>query len=367
MDKRGCLSTYSGRCVEYLGQVFDKLSISKHDNHDVVIEKLSTHLLELINKRVSLQCLQDNTCGNCEPDVDVYEAATIIIGYLCNLDSDKVKFYGDLSCIFGNIDGSKLLGKSLNYTVSTTGTSSNLSLDLSDSSKDIPQGYSVASVSTKVYGKPKNGRSVILDTDKSVMSATIDYNRYPLTIESKVRYNTPNGTVDMYHNGAIDTPVDNSFTHNFDIQNYNEFEFKNLTSVIETIAKSACDNTAQLNELNNIQLSGCEKIRYNTTKIGQIVGIQASALCDHEGRISKLETTSIKDCTDDCGERTITKTQSEAFILLSQEICDLKKELKTLKKDLEETKNKLSQSQGSSSAGSSSTTSGGGCPNGQCT
>lgn len=368
-----CLSTTSDRCVIYDGKDLACCGIKNGETYDVVTVKLADTLCAFIDTRVDLSCLLDGTCGNCNPTPQIPEAVQAIINYLCKLDSDSIKFEGDLDCLFSNSGSAKLLGKAIKYNVNSAGSKSNFSFDISDINSNLPTGYSVGNVTTKVSGTPKNGRSVLLDTDKTVGSTTLSYDRYPLKIETNVRYTTPNGTVDLVHKGTITTPVEKSFVHNFEVQDLTSTEYSSLTDVIEAIANQVCSNTNDIDSLKNIEISGCDKIDYNTTNIAQIVAIQASALCDHEDRIEDLEKVNVKDFTDECGERTLEKSYEDAFLYLSSEICKLKADLKSVKKDLEETKNRLSQCCASAGSGSSQElgsgsggSTGGGCPNGRC-
>lgn len=346
--------------VLYTGADILCCNIKKGEYYNEVTVKLANTLCTWIEQNIDVSCLLEGTCGNCDPLVKIPDAIKVIVNTLCNLTTDKVYFQEDLNCLLSGGDGSKLIGKSLKYSVNSAGSKSNIELDLNNVKSNLPLGYQVGDINTKIWGTPKNGRSILVDTDKSAISLSVDYDRYPIKLESKVRYNTPNGTVDLTHKSVIDTPVDNSSIYNDDIQDLTSKNSTTLTEVINIIGSELCTAIAELSNLKNIQISGCENITYNTTDIKGIVGIHSSVLCDHEEKLTNLEKTVIKDCSDDCGERTISLDLQAAILKLSEEICSLKKEIKELKL-------KTSNTTNSSSSSSSPSTAGGGCFGGSCT
>lgn len=62
---------------------------------------------------------------------------------------------------------------------------------------EIPAGSSVASSKVNISGQRHMGRSEIINTDQKEMTVNIGYNRFPVTIDSRVVLTTPTGDVEL--------------------------------------------------------------------------------------------------------------------------------------------------------------------------
>lgn len=305
--RNNCLSPTTDSCVEYTGQDIDVVGIKGGMYYDELIVNLANSLASHIESKVELKCLYDNTCGNCEPFVKIPEAVRSIINKLCALTSDDIEYKGSLYCIGNGSMSSEaviLLGRSFNYSVSTTPSGSSISYNLNDSIKNLPEGYALGSTRVTVTGKKKRGQSLISSTDGQVLSVPIENDRYPVNMQVDVDINTPNGTVRMNKNISVPAPVANSYNVIFDIKDFTSPDTSNITQskFNDLIAAQLCANSSYIDQLKNIKLSDTSNFNIGGSGVESILGALAAAI---EGLYNEISTikSSIENgcgCSGDC-------------------------------------------------------------------
>lgn len=374
----GCIEEHSDKCIIYTGPDIEVVGIYNNQRYDVVTVALANKLKEIIEQTVDLKCLYTGTCNTCDPEVTIPEAVQVIVDKLCSLTAADISYSGQIFCL-GNdsisVDAINLLGRGYQYFVEPAEVGTAFGFDMTQALVNMPSGYSVSKISTTISGKKKNGKTVIANSSYPTASVRVDNDRFPLTADFQVRVNSPSGSVDMVHTLVIPSAESQSAGQTFTIRDYAQGEsIMTQESFNALVAAQVCDTKTGLEQLRNLQLIGCEKIKYPNTDIKAIVSVHSSELCDVIERLDELETVSYRECSDYCEDNIIEVSLHEALKRQGDIICELQAKVLELTGNMVTLEARIQaccdanlaslQSGGSSySIGDSS---GGGCANGQC-
>lgn len=345
---KNCLDPKMGYCVQYDGPDIDAVGITHGMWYDSLTVQLANTLVDYINQRVDLGCLFDNSCGNCDRLSLIPDAVQIIIGKLCSFTAANITYSGGLFCLGGgsiSADGVKLLGKGFSYYSSQIGNTSSLGINLLKATEELPAGHSVSKYRVVVSGNKKKGKTLIVDTNEPTSSFTVDNDRYPIVADVNIRINTPSGDVDLNQVIAISNPFSGEKQSSLVVRDFSRSKAAGIDqhSFNELAASQICQNKTEIDQLKNMEIEGCDAIKYPSKDVKAIIGVQSTALCNHEDRIKDLEVVSYKECVcDDCEEISKDLTQQEAWDLTNDLICKLQKEVANLKIELEAVKAKQS-------------------------
>lgn len=306
---KDCLEEYSDHCVMYTGPSFDRFNIKTDEYYDKVIVDLLNELHNYVSKEVSLHCLYTGECDTCDSEVEIPKAVEVIIDKLCSLTSSDIKYEGSAYCIGeSSISGGAvlLLGKSFSYNIQPVINGTSISYDLNEVGKNLPEGYRLSRVNTIVSGKPKLGKSIILESDKLTVGATVANDRFPVNLDIDIRYNTPTGDVKLVRSINIPSAVSGQHTAELSVQDFGSRDngVHTLESFVDSVAAQVCANRTALESFNNLDLPGCDYLSYNSKKIHDIISYHSSVLCDILERLEALENMTFSIQEDDCGVTT---------------------------------------------------------------
>lgn len=322
-----CLSPHYDKCVVYTGSDNTTLGISSGSSYADVMKQMVDSLHSLHSDDIDISKLSNSP----EEKTTIKGAIGAVIDKLSSLSADSIKIDDSFSGLFSSGDGVKLQGRNINYSVASNAQTSNLTLDLSHATGADISGYKLADINTKITGTPKNGRSVIIDTDKPVISTTVGYDRYPLKVETKIRYNTPNGTVDLAHSNVIDSPVSSDFIYPMEVQDFTSSVSRSLAEMVTVLAKELRTVTLKMNELNNMTITGGESINYPSNNISSVLNTHSALHSATEKRLAALENVAVKDVTGTSGDGTQTQPLSESIFAITSAISEIKKDIIGLK------------------------------------
>lgn len=320
--KNNCLEEHADKCIQYTGPDFDRFSIKNGEYYDKIIVDLLNDLQSFVDQTIDLSCIYSGQCDNCEPHVKVPKAVELIIDKLCTLTDEDIKYTGDRYCIGDSSISSGavfMLGKNFNYGLKPTVNGSSVSYDLTDIVKSLPSDYRVGRINTVISGKPKRGKSIILDSDKSFVGATIANDRFPINIDIDMRVNTPSGDVKLMKSLNIPAPVEGNYIAEMNVKDFGTevAETFTLKSFLQMTAAQVCSNKTELDSLKNIDLPGCDTISYTSGDFRDILAQQSAVLCDLANRLSALESLSFSVKETDCGVKTYNETPEGAVNVLS--------------------------------------------------
>ncbi len=336
-----CLESHADKCILYTGESSDKLGITKGMYYNGVTTQLIEELEKICNERVELKCLYSNECNSCEPSVTIPVGVQILIDKICALSATDIKYEGDKYCIGkDSISGGaiSLLGRGFNYEVQPTDRGTSISYNLDDVTKSLPANYQVGRISTVVSGKPLRGKSIIVDSNKSTLGATVSNDRFPLNIDIDMRVATPTGDVKMVKSLHIASPLAGTYSAQMNVQDFGAgvSEEYSLEGFLEAMAAQICANKSELDSLKNIDLVGCEDITYTSTDIRDIIAQHGSVLCQILKRLDDLETVSYNTCGgDSCNKTSKSNTPEGAINELSTTTCDLQGQCDALRRDVQ--------------------------------
>jgi hypothetical protein len=297
----GCLSPTTDTCVQYTGPDIDTIGIKGDMYYDELTVNLANALVEHIEKKVELECLYDNTCGNCEPFVTIPVAVQSIIRKLCALTAEDVAYTGALYCIG---DGSmsseavKLLNRTFNYSVGVNPVGSSLSYNLIEGTSNLPEGYALGTTRVTISGKKKGGKTLISAPNGQVSSVPIENDRYPVNMQVDVDVNTPTGTVRMNKNVNIPSPAAASYTTFFDIKDFTSPDTSNLKlgKAVEMIAAQVCANTSYIDQLKNLQLPKSDNFNSGGSGIESALGALFAAVTGLASELEALKESNENSC-----------------------------------------------------------------------
>ncbi len=374
----GCIEEHGDKCILYTGPDIQVVGIFNGQRYDAITIALAEKLRELIEQRVNLQCLYSGTCNTCDPEVPIPEAVQVVIDKLCALTASDISYKGQIFCL-GNdsisVDAINLLGRGYQYFVEPAEVGTAFGFDLTQALVGLPSGYSVSRISTTVSGKKKNGKTVIAHSANPTASVRVDNDRFPLTADFQIRVNSPSGSVDMVHTLVIPSAESQSAGQTFTIRDYAQGESVMTQDAFNAlVAAQVCDTKTGLEQLRNLQLIGCDKIKYPNTDIKAIVSVHSSELCDLLERLDALETVTYRECADYCEDNLIEVSLHEALRRQGDIICELQAKVLELSEKLTILEGQiqaccdanLSSLQSGGTTYTTSSTSGGGCASGQC-
>lgn len=368
----GCLEETSDKCTLYTGPDFPKFGIKKGDYLDKVVVDLLNELQKICDTKVELKCLYTGECDNCESEVEIPKAVQVIIDKLCTLTSSDVRYEGERYCIGDTSISSGavfLLGKNFKYSVEPAVNGTAVTYDVTEFTKNLPADYTVGRVTGVVSGKPERGKSIILDSNKSFVGATVSNDRFPVTLDLDVRVKTPSGDVKMVKTVSIPSPQSGTYFSSFNVQDFGAgLEEYNLESFTQALAAQVCANKTELEGFKNIDLPGCSHIEYNSTDIKDILAKHGAILCDILSRLDTLEEVEYTSCDDGCGEKVSNNSVSGAINDLSSRSCSMQSSIDEIRRSVQtlgDIQNTNSGSQGSGGIITNGKTTGG-CIGGNC-
>lgn len=297
----GCLDPTTDGCVEYTGPDIDVVGIRGGMYYDELTVNLANTLVSHIERKVELKCLYDDTCGNCEPFLQVPEAVQSIINKLCSLTAEDVSYKGALYCIGNGSMSSEavtLLGRTFNYSVGTTPSGSSISYNLNESVKNLPEGYALGATRVTVSGKKKRGQSMISSTDGQVLSVPVENDRYPVNMQVDIDVNTPNGTVRMNKNVSIPSPIANSYNPILDIKDFTSPDTSNITQAKfnDLIAAQLCANSSYIDQLKSLKIADTSNFNIGGSGVESILGALAAAIEGIYNELSSVKTSIENGC-----------------------------------------------------------------------
>ena len=372
--KNNCLEESVDKCILYTGPDFVKFGIKKGEYYDKVIVDLLTELQRICDETVDLSCLYTGKCDTCEPQVKIPKAVQVIIDKICSLNSSEIKYTGDRYCIGDSSISAgavRLLGKTFRYDVQPAAIGTAVSYDLTDIISSLPSNYRIGRINTVISGKPKNGKSIILDSDKSTIGANIDNDRFPINLDIDFRVATPSGDVKLVKRLSIPTPLSGSYSASMNVQDFGTEaqEEYSLESFLEGMAGQACANKTELDSLKNIDLPGCEEIQYTSKDIRDIIAQHNSILCSILDRLNSLENVSYSSCSTGCDPTSKTGTAESAINSLASTCCGIISDVQRLSRDVQtlgDIQTSNSANNGSGGLITNGGIGGGSCPGGNC-
>ena len=301
----GCLSPTTDVCVEYTGPDIDVIGIKSGMYYDEVTVKLADALVKHIEQKVELNCLYDNTCGNCEPFVTIPVAVQSIINKLCSLTAEDVSYTGSLYCIGdGSMSGEavKLLGRTFNFTVVSNPVGFFVSYNLIDGTSSLPEGYALGTSRVIISGKKKGGKTILSSPNGLVSSVPVENDRYPINMQVDVDINTPTGTVRLNKNVSIPSPAAGSYNTFFDVKDFTSPDTSNLKldKVVDLLAAQVCANTSYIDQLKNIQLPKGDNFNSGGTGVESALGALAAAVVALASEVESLKTINNNNCSGNC-------------------------------------------------------------------
>ena len=330
----GCMEEHSDKCVIYTGPDFPLVNLKYGERYDAVTVDLANKLVEIISQRADLQCLISDTCNTCSPLVPIPEAVQVIINKLCTLTSADIAYTGSMYCIGGqstSSDAVKLLGRGYQFYVEPAETGTSVGFDLTSAVANLPSGYSIGKVKTIVSGRPKNGSTVIADSSQTAAAVRVENDRFPVALDVQIRLSSPNGSIDMTHTQVIPSASSQSAGVPLMVRDYAQGQaLTTQESFNSLIAAQVCATKTAVEQMHNIQISGCDKISYPNTDVKAIVAVQSSELCDLITRVDSLEKVSYRECSDTCEDNLIDISLQEAIRRQADIICQLQTKIKEL-------------------------------------
>lgn len=109
--------------------------------------------------------------------------------------SDEIVFNGDTGVANLGIEAQKLAGSELKIDLTRQEEAMELKYNALDFK--LPEGAKVASVQVNIAGQKYQGRTTIISGKNPEMQIPIAYNRFPITLESRVIVATKTGDVEM--------------------------------------------------------------------------------------------------------------------------------------------------------------------------
>lgn len=336
-DERCFGNTTQSNCVVWNGPDIECVGIKKGQYLNDSVASLAEKLCEKLDRRVDLKCLYTNNCDNCSKTVEVEPAVQVLIDKICNLTSEDIEYTGNLYCLGESSISpyaAELSGKNFTYGNAITGNSSNVFFDFADAVSDLPSGFSLGSTQAILSGAKKNGKTIINESNAQCVSFPVELDRYPLNLDISANVNTPNGTVKLSR--LVNIPTAGAFngSDTFSVQDFgapNE-RVMSQSDLNQRLAAQVCNNKQKIEAFERFEVKDCDDVKYPTSKLKDIVGINAGAICDLSKRLKAIETVSVTTCQDgNCGGETVEKKLLEALNEMNQQICDLKNEVAALK------------------------------------
>ena len=345
---------YSDKKWFYTGKDFPKFNIKSGQRYDKLIVELLNQLTAICEQNVDINCLYVGDCSS--KNVTIPEAVKLIINKLCTLTTKDIKYEGEKYCINNDTiskGGVHLLGRNFNYSVQSVTIGTSIGWDVSDLVNSFPTNYRLAKVNIVVSGKPKAGKTIIIDSNKSTMSVNVDNDRFPLTLDVDLRIATPTGDVKLVKTISIPTPMTGNFNAPLNVKDYgSENEVStSAESFMEAIARQVCAISTYINNLRGINMNGCVGNNMTDADIIDIIFQYNSIFCDYNNRLSNLETVTYSGCDNACGTSPVTCSPSTAFNNLSSTACSQASEIAALKREIQTLKDVQTSNSGSNGAG----------------
>lgn len=335
----GFLEEYSDKQVLYSGRDFDMFGIKNGNYYSHVIVQLLNELESHINEEISLSCLYTGKCDSCTPNVTVPNAIRIIVDKLCTLTSNDIIYNGDKYCIGDDsISPSAvyLLGKSVKYSVSPASNGTSISYDATDIIRDLPKEYRVDRINATIAGKPKLGKSIILDSNKSYVGATIENDRFPINLDLSIRVSSENGDVRLSKTISIPSPKSGEYYSQLNVQDYGSVSNKayNLETFLSSVAAQTCANKTELESFRNIDLPGCDGFTFGSRDIKDIIAQFSSLLCEFDNRLKTMENVSYSVPDGCCASKSVNESCGSAIGTLAGVCSGLRDEINSIKYNL---------------------------------
>lgn len=340
LNNKNCLDPTWDTCVVWTGDDMPFFGIKSGEKYSVAIVKLAQALQDYVEQNVSLKCLYDDTCGNCEPVVRIPAAVEVIIDYLCAFTTDNVTNVGDLECL-GNSslspDAAKFINTPFRYVVTPSTSGATISFDYLEAVSNIPSGYSLGGVRTKVTGSANNGSTIIGDSNKSYYTTTVKSERFPLNANLEVNVLTPSGNVKLTRNVTITGTESKEYSGVLSINDFSSKDTKvfTQTQVNELVASAVCQVISELDQLKNIDVDSTDCVQFASKDIKDVVSALAGALQDLCDRVKKLETvTTTGPGCGACGESKTAKSPEQAIEECAQTNCSQAEEISQMQEQL---------------------------------
>lgn len=297
--KNNCIEVYSDKCVQYNGQDIPFLNIKSGEFYDSIVLKLINKLQEELESPVDLSCISD------KEDLSLSESLSLIVNKICMLTSEDITYNGDYYCIGSDSISSGavlMIGNSFTYSISESEVGSNVSYDLSDIVRSVPDGFRVSRVNAVISGTPKSGRSIIADSNNTFMGINVSNDRFPVNLDLDVRVTTPNGDVKLSRSISIPTPKTGSYSAEMSVRDFGTTRTEGFTvsDFNELIALQVCDNKTRLDQLDNLDIQGCSYLSYGNNDIKSILATNSAVLCQLIDRVTALENSSSQPCIEGC-------------------------------------------------------------------
>lgn len=306
-ETKNCLKPVFDTCVTWTNESMPFFGIIYGQKYDVAVHSIATILQQYIEKEVNLKCLYDGTCDNCSQLVQIPEAVQILINKLCSLNSDQIDNVADLHCLgIGTIspDAAKLLNRPIRYSVSPNTDGAAITYDYSDTLKNLPAGFEIGQVQTRVSGTMKNGSSIISDSDKEYFISNVKSDRFPLNVSFEATIITPSGNVRLTRGVTISGTEAKEQTSIMDIHDFTTIDSKKYTQtqVDELITAALCEMRSELDQFKNLGISGLSCISIASGDIKDVVAALVGAVEALCARIEDLEdkVNTEPPCTGDC-------------------------------------------------------------------
>lgn len=295
-------------CVEYTGPDIEAVGIKNGIMYDELTMKLIDQLLYYIGDNIELKCLYDNTCGNCQPFVSVPEAVQSLVNKICSLTTEDIIHNGTLYCLSDgstSVEGASLLGRPFNYSISSTLVGSSFNYNITEAVKNLPNGFANGRTRVTVTGKNKRGNTIIKSANDLILSVPVENDRFPINVNFESDIHTPNGTIRLYKNLSIPSPLANSYVTTFDVKDFTSTDTSNLTQKTfnDIISAQVCENKTFMEQLKSFQLPDAEDFNVGGPGLESTIGALAAAIQGLFNEIKTLKLTIETQLSNGCGNQ----------------------------------------------------------------
>lgn len=336
--KPDCLQETPGGCLPYTSDTsfsllgIESALVADSDIQDNFI-KLATAYVEFIEKNeIDLGCSGNGTAQS-------YEAIKALLAWSCELTTDDIGTTANMYCLADGISVSAAKIKNKTFSWSTQGLTDgvNYNYNLSDTLDNLPQGFTLNSVSVKANGqRGGSSKTLLAESKEAIGGFKLRPDNYPVNVTTTLSLGTPDGEVQMEKKIALTgNYTSEAYTSALDIKdlsNNNNFSVTSQTQFNEIMASSYCHIKELYDNLRNIEIADCEYVQYADGHINTVLQTHSGKICEALDRLKHIgnEKISYTDCSDDCGISVKERTIQEAFNATGEDICDLLSRMKSL-------------------------------------
>lgn len=188
---------------------------------------------------------------------------------------------------------------------------------------------------------------MIVNTDKNAGSIALLNTRYPINAAFEVVVNTPKGTVVLSNQEFFDNPSNSSSSN--PLMKVMDFTtnggIATQTDVNEQFASELCSLKSEVEDLQELNISGCDDVVYADNSVSAVVGVHSMHICEILDDLKHIpqKIVTFTACDDACEASVIDQTIQEAFDRLSQTVCSLLARVNQLETKVQDMEIKLDE------------------------